>query len=102
MKHFNQEGYLKPKMFDRWREWIRERQRFKYWLQFVEKRAQIIKSDLHAAFDRWKRFHPQRKEALTIESKQELGKRAMGNDKTLDRLAEEINEKENIMDHLNA
>jgi len=49
---------LKPKMFDRWREFVHTRKLFKYWLNFVSKRANLIKSDLHYAFDKWTRFHP--------------------------------------------
>jgi hypothetical protein len=94
--------YLKPKMFDRWRAFVEARKRFKYWFQWVEKRAEFGKSDLHQAFDRWKRAHGLRKQKLTVENKQELNKRAVQNSKELDKLAEVITEKENLVDHLNA
>jgi|LauGreDrversion4_2_1035121.scaffolds.fasta_scaffold107502_3 hypothetical protein len=89
-------------MFDRWREYIHMRKLFRYWLSFTEKRSKLVKSDLHYAFDRWKRFHPVKHQKLTVFSKKELNKRAIKNNKTLDKIAEDINEKESLMDHLNA
>ena len=102
MQHYNEDLYLKPKMFDRWREYIHMRKLFRYWLSFTEKRSKLVKSDLHYAFDRWKRFHPVKHQKLTVFSKKELNKRAIKNNKTLDKIAEDINEKESLMDHLNA
>jgi len=39
MQHFNSELYAKPKMFDTWRLYVYAKRLYRYWLQFVEKRA---------------------------------------------------------------
>ena len=90
LQHFNKEMYYVPKFFDRWREFIQYKKAFRYWLQFVEKRSQLIKSDLHYVFDRWKRFHPNKKTELSVKSKVQLSKQAVNNNRVLDRLADEI------------
>lgn len=46
-----------PMMLDRWKQFVHLRKLFKYWLGFVDKRGEYIKSDLHYAFDKWKSFH---------------------------------------------
>lgn len=102
MQHFNSEMYAKPKMFDIWKRYVQVKRLYRYWLQFVEKRAKIVKSDLHYVFDKWKRFHPVRHNELTCQPKAVLGKRAVVNNKALDKLAESIHDKENTVDHLNA
>lgn len=58
MQHYNEEGYCKPKFFDRWREYVHLRKQFKYWLGHCAKRAEFIKSDLHWSFDTWKNYYP--------------------------------------------
>jgi hypothetical protein len=68
-QHFNKDQYLKPKFFDKWREYINAKRRFRYWLNFVDKRSQVVKSDLHYAFDVWKQFYPSRLGDLTVLSR---------------------------------
>ncbi len=53
-------------------------------------------------FDKWKKFHPVKHTELTCLSKENLGKRTVANNKALDNMSEEIHNKENIVDHLNA
>lgn len=53
-------------MFDRWKEFIQTKKRFRYWLQFVEKRGQLVKADMHYAFDKWKKFHPEKENKLVV------------------------------------
>ena len=91
-----------PKMFDKWRQYVHMRKLFRYWLGFVEKREQLVKSDLHQAFDRWKRSHSVKHKKLTVNNKSYLNKRAIKNSKVLDKLSEDINDKEIMLDHLNA
>lgn len=69
LQHFNKDLYYAPKYFDRWREFVQYKKAFRYWLSFVEKRSMLIKSDLHYVFDRWKKFHPSKKNELTLKSK---------------------------------
>jgi hypothetical protein len=102
MQHYNEEKYVMPKMFDKWRQYVHMRKLFHYWLGFVEKRAQLVKSDLHYAFDRWKRSHSVKHKKLTVNNKSDLNKRAIKNSKVLDKLSEDINDKEIMLDHLNA
>jgi hypothetical protein len=56
MQHYNSELNSKPKMFDRWRQYVHARKLYKYWLSFVDRRSDHIKSDLARFFDRWKNF----------------------------------------------
>lgn len=102
MQHYNEDLYVLPKMFDRWRAYVHMRKLYRYWLQFAEKRRQLIKSDLHYCFDRWKRFHPVKHQHLTVKNKKDLNKRAIENSKNLDKLSEDISDKEIMLDHLNA
>ena len=57
-QHFNKDLFTKPKIFDRWKQFVHARKLFKYWLNFVEKRSEPVKADMHFAFDKWKAFHP--------------------------------------------
>ena len=54
MKHFNEEGYVKPKMFDRWRMYVQMRRLVKYLLLSTENKLLPVKSDLTIAFYKWK------------------------------------------------
>jgi len=58
MQHYNEELYLKPKVFDRWKQFVHIRRLFKYWLGFAHKRGEFVKSDLYYAFDKWRNYHP--------------------------------------------
>ena len=53
-------------------------------------------------FDRWRRFHPSKKNELTTKSKKQLNKQAVLNNRALDRLADEIEIKEGTIEHLQA
>jgi hypothetical protein len=53
-------------------------------------------------FDRWRRFHPSKKNELTTKSKKQLNKQAVLNNRALDRLADEIENKEGTIEHLQA
>ena len=101
-QHFNLQLYTKPKMFDRWRQYVHARRLFKYWLKFVDKRSEPVRADLHFAFDKWKSMHPGQKQDLTLRPKAQLDEIAMGNNKILDKLAEEIEKKETILEHMNS
>ena len=55
MQHYNQDLYTKPKMFDRWRQFVHMRKLFRYWLKFASNRGEYIKCDIALAFNRWKK-----------------------------------------------
>ena len=78
------------------------RKLFKYWLRFVDKRSEPVKANLHFAFDKWKTFYPAQKRDLTLRPKAHLNEIAMANNKILDKLAEEIEKKEAILEHMNS
>ena len=46
--------YLKPKMFDRWRFFVKMRKLTKHWLNYIENRLTPVKADMARAFDIWK------------------------------------------------
>jgi hypothetical protein len=100
-QHFNRDLFTKPKLFDRWRAFVHAKRLFKYWLRFVDKRSEPIKADMHYAFDKWKLYHANNKRDLTLRCKAELNEITLANNKVLDSLADDIEMKENIIDHLN-
>ena len=54
-KHWNgTDDYLKPKMFDRWRQYIQMRKIVRHWLDFLTNRQQHEKADLSYCFNKWK------------------------------------------------
>ena len=57
-------------MLDRWKQFLHLRKLFKYWLGFVDKRGEYIKSDLHYAIDKGKNYHGSQKDKLTNLSKE--------------------------------
>ena len=58
LKHWNgTDDYLKPKMFDRWRRFVKMRKIVRHWLDFLTNRQQHGKADLSHAFNRWKFFY---------------------------------------------
>lgn len=58
MQHYNEKLYLKPKAFDRWREYVRAKRAFRYYLLLVDKRSEVVKADMHWAMDKWRQFFP--------------------------------------------
>jgi hypothetical protein len=56
MKHYTEEDdlYLKPKMFDRWKLYVSMRKLIRYHLTNMSNKLKPIKSDLSIAFNRWK------------------------------------------------
>ncbi len=101
MQHYNEELYLKPKVFDRLKQFVHMRKLFKYWLEFAEKRSQFTKCDLHYAFDKWKNFYSNRQNELTSVPKAKLDQMIVKNNKALEKLADIIQNKENVHEHLN-
>ena len=55
------------------------RKLYRYWLNFVSKRGEFIKSDLHHAFDKWKTYYPRNFEILSKLKKYQLDRRIMIN-----------------------
>eukprot|EP00347_Sterkiella_histriomuscorum_P005910 403354803 len=100
-QHYNEELYTLPMMLDRWKQFVHLRKLFRYWLNFADKRSEYVKCDLHHAFDKWKSYHGDQRSALTNLSKKQLEDRTVKNNKQLDNIAEQIDEKENTLDHMN-
>lgn len=46
--------YLKPKMFDRWRMYIKIKKLVRYHLRIIENKLAPVRADLQIAFARWK------------------------------------------------
>lgn len=59
MKHFTvlNDNYLKPRMFDRWKKYVKIRKLIRYLLNNMENRLCPNKADLSIAFNRWKYSH---------------------------------------------
>ena len=72
----DQDGYLQTKMFDRWRQYVHMRKIVKYWLNFIENRQQVVKSDLSHAFNKWKHTFSDKHRELQKLSYAELKRRA--------------------------
>jgi len=88
-------------MFDRWKSYIHMKKLYRYWLQYVNNRSVYIKSDIAMFFGRWKHFDKKQKQALKVLSKEDLDKRTLKNAETLENLADKIDDKEEILDHMN-
>ena len=67
---------------------MQARKLYRYWLNFVSKRGEFIKSDLHHAFDKWKTYYPRNFEILSRLKKHQLDKRILKNGRTLENLAD--------------
>jgi len=50
------DDYLKPKMFDRWRAFVKMRKIVKHWLDVISNRQEHKKADLSYSFLKWKHF----------------------------------------------
>jgi hypothetical protein len=54
LRHVDGDTYLKPKMFDRWRQFVHMRKLLRYILRNMENKLKPVKADLSIAFNRWK------------------------------------------------
>jgi len=54
MKHVGGDRYLKPKMFERWLQYVHMRKLLRYLLRNIENKLKPVKADLSIAFNRWK------------------------------------------------
>lgn len=59
MRHFTKVGdaYLLPKMFDRWRMFVKIRKLVGYLLRNLDNKLRPVNADLSVAFNRWKRHN---------------------------------------------
>ena len=88
-KHWNgTDDYLKPKMFDRWRAWMKMRKIVKHWLDFLENRQQHQKADLSFCFNKWKFHFADLDNELQKKTRKQLMNRAVLAAKKLDVLAD--------------
>lgn len=54
---YNDDLYILPWSFDRWREWVNMRKLYRYWLDYLNKRASMMISDKAHAFHKWKHLN---------------------------------------------
>ena len=73
---YNDELRELPNLFDRWKDWVNERKRFKYWINFMNKRCDKKVTYMQIAFDNWRNAPEQRKEVLMGIKKVDLSLRA--------------------------
>lgn len=97
MKHYNEEGYVVPKMFDRWKLFVKMRKLAKHWMEYIGNRQQNVKADLAVAFDRWKYAHGRAENALSRRNKDYLEERALLAARRLNDLAENNNQSEYLL-----
>lgn len=55
---------MKPKMFDRWRRWVKFRKIVRHWLAFLTNRQQLGKADLSYCFNKWKHYFADKQNIL--------------------------------------
>jgi len=94
MQHYNEDLYVKPKAFDRWRQYVNMRKLFRYWLEYINNRSEYIKSDMAVAFDRWKHYHVKSRTTLERRDKNYLEQRVVKNGKKLGVFAEDMEVRE--------
>ena len=94
------DDYLKPKMFDRWRKWIKMRKIVKHWLDFLTNRQQHKQADLSHAFLKWKHFFADKQSHLQKHTLAQLKKRGVLAAKRLDVLADATQQDEDLIEHI--
>mmetsp|Transcript_23761 Transcript_23761/g.29564 ORF Transcript_23761/g.29564 Transcript_23761/m.29564 type:complete len:133 (+) Transcript_23761:4587-4985(+) len=88
-KHMNgTHDYLKPKMFDRWRAFIKMRKIVRHWLEFITNRQEHKKADLSYCFLKWKHFFADKQNCLQRKTRAQLKTRAVLAAKRLEVLAD--------------
>ena len=88
-KHWNgTDDYLKPKMFDRWRNFVKMRKIVKHWLSFLDNRQDCKKADLSHSFLKWKHFFADKQNNLKRHVLKDLKTRAVLAAKRLEVLAD--------------
>ncbi len=97
MQHYNDDLYVKPKMFDRWRQYVHLRRLFRYWGNYVNKRSEFIKCDIAVAFDRWKNYEQASRRNLEQLPREELEHKVLNAQSKMEGLADKIADKENIV-----
>lgn len=100
MQHYNEELYTKPKFFDRWRSYIYTKRLFKYYLKFAAKKSELVKADLHWAFDKWNEYHSTQKSLLQKKPKVFLDGKMICNNLTLAYTADEVQTYEQSLQHM--
>ena len=101
MQHWNgTDDYLKPKMFDRWRQFIQFRRIVRYWLDFMQNRQEHARADLAQAFNRWRYHFSDKEAALQKKTKADLIKRSVAAAKRLEVLADNTMQDEDMINHL--
>ena len=48
------QNYLLPWCIDKWKQFLKEKKLYRYWLTFVEKKRGTFKLNLKNSFERWK------------------------------------------------
>ena len=99
--------YLKPKMFDRWKMWVKIRKLVRYILQNTENKLQPRKADIQSAFNRWKYLVGDSKQTVSVkhgklngEERGVLIERNAANNQRLSDLKELTNQGETFTSHL--
>jgi len=100
MKHCNGDDYLKPKMFDRWRAWVKMRKIVKHWLGYLSNRQQHRKADLSFCFLKWKHFFADKQNHLQRRTRAQLKNRACQAAKRLEVLADTTQQDEDLINHI--
>lgn len=102
LKHYTMEDdkYLIPKMFDRWKMLIKLRKLVKHWLHFIANRQKPIKADLSVFFNRWKYKFGEKQVALSHMTREELQARCVKAAEKANHLARILNADNNCVGHL--
>jgi len=100
-KHWNgTDDYLKPKMFDRWRRFVKFRKIVKHWLDFIANRNQHRKADLSYAFLKWKHFFADKTIHMQKKTRSQLMHRGVLAAKRLEVLADATQQDEDLVNHI--
>lgn len=89
-----------PKAFDQWKKYVHMKKLFRYWLNYSNRRVQYVKSDMASAFDRWKHYDIKQKETFKKMPKRNLDQKTLVNAEQLEKLAEAVDEREQVLDHM--
>ena len=101
-KHYtyDDDKYLIPKMFDRWRQWVAFRKILRHWLDYIGNRQNHVKADLSHAFNKWKFMASDETKELQKKTLDQLKRRAVLAAKRLEALAANSAQDEDMVNHL--
>lgn len=91
-----------PKTLDRWKQWVQYRKSFRYWLNYLNKKADTNTSGLYWVFKKWKYSDLDRLNGLESMTKPQLLQLDYKNQQKMDKTADELDIADGTINDLEA